>query len=1322
MIYGGLARPQLLFMSDETGAAVFQKSRTLGEKIRAKTWVGRRSSDSRENTPTPDHLPLKDGGGSVTSPLSSTTLPPCPSPPVTTPPCEQGAGGTTRISRFFSLRRSHDHSRSGNDSHHMHSLTEEDEDSGGVLLDACEGPYHSPPALPPAPLVLGPEQGKRRLIINSLIQSENNYLDSLERLLKDYKKPLEESNPPILAENKVSMIFYKLPEILQCHAMFRIELADVARKWDQDERIGDAFVASFSKSIVLEAYSDFINNFTDAMEVAKTESKRKSAFADFLKVKQITAHDRLNFYGLIVKPIQRFPQFILLLQDLLKETPPGHSDRMALQLALTTLESLAEMLNERKREAEQIAAFRAKMRQIGSKLGRSETGRVLLREDEVQRLEFNSSGQVTRSKPRRLLLLNDRVVCVVGSGRPSEVEMSSAGVQEKLTLKWSAGVDEIEVMEGTGTGTLARITTSHGKKSSLVKSDSTNVDKQMAENLAQDMADLMADFDLVSRISQMATGLKCEYEGLTQNYLHGVLDTIQKSIRQKDEEMSWLDKSCLHLAIKRKDKLETLTFQMKSPAVKQDWVTELRLARLALSPHNSPGWEILDKSKFTGRLPLYVQHLPVLNSEVQTEITCGTSYTLLIQTPTRTLRPVTYVWVNAYATEGHSSHLKVFSIQLNQKISLKELGCHLLSSCSVRVMQYVPGGGVGACSPGLTTSSGGNSSNQSDQPLAQDLVWVGTDDHRILLYGAHDPDKGREVGRISLQAEPVSLVYHGGQVFVGLANGHLNVYNRNLRQCWILDNPSTVNLGRDSVSALLPVAGGLFLATGRRVLLLESTGFNVLRQITIHGEEAASFVGSVISLCPGVEPGNVTAMAVAGVGLWVAVANSSNIQLYHTESFIHLQDINIASNVQRVLRTKAPNAEKRKIFVTALSAAKGLLWVGTNVGIALTIPLPRLEGVPIISGKTNISFHAHFGPVRMFLPITQKVAKADPPDSSSLRPPIHQTIPEESSSDLEDSGSGGSGRPVQLRGGAAGVRHKLTKQMSEVALSESGKQQGLLKQISSPLLGSKRSSRESMLIRKASKTLPRGFTLGPGSESSGDSVYGLYGDLMNIQDYEYSHAELELSSNETHRSDPDLDTLPYQVNTLDRRVTMKSQRPKSLDLSSWSVESRGSNQTTSSSETGSIRTSPSVSRTASCASDNSVPSQASSDTTSGRGSMSRTLTREGSEVSAPTTSNTASTNTVTTSSTNKSTAAVASTTITTTTSQSSSSKEKDKEQAQRTIITLMGGRGYIQWQGTATTVPGQQQQINNNNAHLVIWDYKQLEYHPEVIQEHKILA
>ena len=197
----------------------------------------------------------------------------------------------------------------------------------------------------------------------------------------------------------------------------------------------------------------------------------------FSQVKQITAHDRLNFFGLTVKPIQRFPQFILLLQDLLKETPPGHDDRMALQLALTTLESLAEMLNERKRECEQAAAFREKLRTVGGKIGKSEETRMLLREDDVQRLEFNSAGQISRTKGRRLLLLNDRVVCVTVTGRPSETDVGNNNQVERLSLKWSAHVSEVEVVEGTSTGTLARLTSANTltntKKTSLGKTNST---------------------------------------------------------------------------------------------------------------------------------------------------------------------------------------------------------------------------------------------------------------------------------------------------------------------------------------------------------------------------------------------------------------------------------------------------------------------------------------------------------------------------------------------------------------------------------------------------------------------------------------------------------------------------------------------------------------------------------------------------------------------------------------------------------------------------------------------------------------------------------
>lgn len=79
----------------------------------------------------------------------------------------------------------------------------------------------------------------------------------------------------------------------------------------------------------------------------------------------------------------------LVLQDLLHHTGHGHPDRMSLQLALTQLESLAELLNERKREAEQSQAFREMLRAISGKLSVKNIGdnnRCLLRQDDVTQM------------------------------------------------------------------------------------------------------------------------------------------------------------------------------------------------------------------------------------------------------------------------------------------------------------------------------------------------------------------------------------------------------------------------------------------------------------------------------------------------------------------------------------------------------------------------------------------------------------------------------------------------------------------------------------------------------------------------------------------------------------------------------------------------------------------------------------------------------------------------------------------------------------------------------------------------------------------------
>lgn len=150
------------------------------------------------------------------------------------------------------------------------------------------------------------------------------------------------------------------------------------------------------------------------------------------------------------------------IKDLLKYTPQGHHDRMSLQLALTQLESLAEMLNERKREAEQYQAFKEMLGNISGTFNTrslssdGNRNRYLLREDNVTQLEFNQAGFIVKSKQRRLLLLNDKVICVSVAPKLSVHEFGST---EKLSFKWMYPVTDVEIIDNSTSATLSRILT-----------------------------------------------------------------------------------------------------------------------------------------------------------------------------------------------------------------------------------------------------------------------------------------------------------------------------------------------------------------------------------------------------------------------------------------------------------------------------------------------------------------------------------------------------------------------------------------------------------------------------------------------------------------------------------------------------------------------------------------------------------------------------------------------------------------------------------------------------------------------------------------------
>lgn len=523
--------------------------------------------------------------------------------------------------------------------------------------------------------------------------------------------------------------------------------------------------------------------------------------------------------------------------------------------------------------------------------------------------------------------------------------------------------------------------------------------------------------------------------------------------------------------------------------------------------------------------------------------------------------------------------------------------------------------------------------------IAADTVWMGTDSRKLLLYAADEPEKQEEVGSAGVPDVITQIKYHCDCVFVALRSGVVLVYRRNLIDGgWLLKEPQILNLGTEPVSSLLPINLCLYAACGKKVFVLSGITGEVQKSFSIQHEHV----------------GNVNLMAHSGIGLWISLKHSSTICLYHTETFKHLQDINVASNVMRVTTSSGSrdclNNNRSQVNVTALLACKGLLWVGTNVGIALTIPLPRLEGVPIISGRVNISYHAHFGPISFLLALQPKICTTKPENEiNEERPKIEKQTTETT----------------------AKLKHHLT---------------------SSPVVIRRRRSKDGDVAR-LSKTLPRlhngGSIFSTSSASSADTcdVYGLYGELMYPKDYTGEENILTDPVYESlRRSDPELAAIPGKVSTLDRRLRMKVSRPRSLDLSNWSVDSRSSSLYTSSGSEESMAamvrhttTTRSVSR------NNSSVSRQLNDVCENGGEE---------QVAPPQQS------------VKKATAAAAAV------GKSNNNNVIADCNARRTVITLMGGRGYVNWRQPCCPFDknknnnGVVREPNNNDAHIVIWELK----------------
>ncbi|KAM7422045.1 hypothetical protein PAMA_010230 [Pampus argenteus] len=856
----------------------------------------------------------------------------------------------------------------------------EEEDDAGYLDVAVSEVKHPPPQLSPMPEGLTSHQVVRRHILSSIIQSERSYLESLRRILQEYHRPLMEADPRILSPRKIRPIFYRIREITQCHSMFQIALASRVAEWDTSEKIGDLFVASFSKSMVLDVYSDYVNNFTNAMALIKKACMSKPAFLEFLKKKQASSVDRITLYGLMVKPIQRFPQFILLLQDMLKNTPKGHVDRLPLQLALTELEMLAEKLNEQKRVADQIAETQQLARSVSDRLLSKqlnlEQGSLVLCETLIETV-YGERGQVLKSKERKVFLFDDVLICAnINVKGPPDIS-SLVPVGPKYTTKWSAPLQQVQVVEVGQEGSQNKDTTfqqSGAKRQSGVCASGKAI--LGPPRLYQELQELQHDLSVVEEVTLLVGTLQGTYQNLNTTVAQDWCLALQRLIRIKEEQIQSANKCRLRLQVPgRPDKSGRpvsfmVVFNTPNPLSKISWVNRLHLAKIAQREENSQGWLCgEDEGKTTAPFwcPLLASHMPVfptksperkLEAALHNPVHCA----LLGFSAASTSLPQGYLWVAGGGGEDSQGQIEIFSLNRPTPRAVKSLQI----SSAVRCLEYVPEPSpTEDAETGVHKTLSGMGAN----------ICVGLDDGRILVYGSVDTAAQCLLTLHNPEGCPVLCLKHSSRfLFAGLRNGNMMVYGRNNSDdLWDPDSCRCVNLGSEPVRMLLVLDDSVWASCGNYVTVMDVSSFTT-QKFEVHPDPMVS----------------VAHMARAGGGVWMAFSEGSSIRLFHTETLELLQEINIST------RSTLLNTGQKNMRVTSLLICQGLLWVGTAQGLIITLPVPKLEGIPKITGKGMISLNAHCGSVDFLVATT-----------SSLSPEL---LKRDSIGDGPDSACGGEDR------------------------------------------------------------------------------------------------------------------------------------------------------------------------------------------------------------------------------------------------------------------------------------------------------------------------
>ncbi|KAL6070710.1 RhoGEF domain containing protein [Balamuthia mandrillaris] len=189
----------------------------------------------------------------------------------------------------------------------------------------------------------------REQAISELITTETDYVRDIKLIYSLYYHPLKQLG--ILDKQQFIGIFSNLQIIINVNTELEATLSNCDPK-DPNQCIGPIFIKAAD---YLKMYTQYCANQSKCVTILDELEQSNKAFASFLDDCATSAGSRgLSINSFLIKPVQRICKYPLFLKELLKYTPDSHPDYKDLQAAYEKVSSVVEVVNQKKRESEDM--------------------------------------------------------------------------------------------------------------------------------------------------------------------------------------------------------------------------------------------------------------------------------------------------------------------------------------------------------------------------------------------------------------------------------------------------------------------------------------------------------------------------------------------------------------------------------------------------------------------------------------------------------------------------------------------------------------------------------------------------------------------------------------------------------------------------------------------------------------------------------------------------------------------------------------------------------------------------------------------------------